>query len=138
MAFGLSNDGEQALLRVYFDNRDVQLGVYNDASDTLTDSDGLGKINTEPQGSNYDRQTVTGSEVTVSQDGDSDGLATIDPQTFSVGNSSQNVDAWFLYDSTNDDFVARGGIDTSGRTTDYVNLDQIESLRLGGDSLTLD
>jgi len=138
MAFGLSNDGELELLRYYFNNEDVQLGIYNDATDDLADSDGLSAIGTEPSGSNYARQTVSPSEVTVSQDANSDGLVSIDPQTFSVGNSSQDVDAFFLYDSTNDMFIARGGIDTSERQTDHINLDQLESLRLGGDPLTLD
>lgn len=138
MAYGLSNDGEVALLREYFQQNDVQLGLYNDASDGLIDSDGVGAVSTEPSGSSYARQTVTWSEVTIAQDSDDDGLATIDPETFAVGDSSQNVDSWFLYHSGDDELLVRGPIDTSGRATDYVDLDQLESFRLGGDSLTID
>jgi len=87
MSFGLTNDGEQALLRAYFEMTDVQLGLYNDASDELTDADGVNAISTEPQGSTYERQTVTWSEVTVERTDDNNGLATISPQTFSVGDS---------------------------------------------------
>lgn len=136
MAYGLSNDGEVALLDYYFANKTVVMGLYNDADDNLADDDGPTNA-TEPSG-NYQRQDVPPSEVTVELNPSSNGEVTISPQTFSVGQSSMNVDSWFVYNATDDDMIGRGGIDTSGRQTDYVNLDQVESFRLGGQSFTLD
>jgi len=137
MAFGLSDQGELALLREYFKNNDVKLGVYNDATDTLSDSETEDNITTEPSGSEYQRQTVQPGEVSITLDSNNNGLIAIDPQTFSVDNSTQNVDAWFLYDADKDEFIMRGEINTSNRSTDYLDLSQINNLRLGGDSLTL-
>lgn len=138
MSFGLSNDGELRLLREYFNTYDVNIGLYLDATDTLTDSDGTGAITTEPSGSNYSPQNITTAETTVTLNANNDALLKIDQQTFSVGNSSQNIDAIYIVDPTSGSFLGRGEIDTSDRQTDYINLDQISSFRIGGGIATLD
>lgn len=142
MVYGLSNDGELAILRQYFKNNDVELGLYFDdganGGDDLTDSDELAAITTEPSGSNYTREVISPSNVTVSLNADNDALLTIDAETFSVDNSSENIDSFYLYNAVDDDFVGRGKIDTSNRSTDYINLDQVDSLRLAGETMILD
>lgn len=141
MGYGLNDDGELALLKKYFKNEDVEIGIYYDdpdnGGDNLQDSDGLADVN-EPSGSNYGRETITPSEVTIDLNSNNNARITIDTKTLSVGNSSMDVDSWFLYNANDSDFIGRSAIDTSDRQTDYINLDQIDSLRLAGETMVLD
>lgn len=136
MSFGLSDGGEIALLAQYFDNKSVQMGVYRDSVDSLDDTQSVGDISTEPQGSNYDRQAVDPAEVTVSLENGS-GLIDVNAQTFNVSDSNQEIDAAFLY-NPNDDFFLRLAIDTSSYPNDYIPSSQLDNLRLGGQTLTLE
>lgn len=131
MAFGYNNTTEVAVLADFFDGRTFAMGLYNDATDSLTDSDGVGAVNTEPDGTAYSRAIVDGSaDVTVSS---VNGTAEVDvaAQLFDVSDDGENVDAFFLYDSSDDSFF-RGAIDTSSLGNDYVDLSQNTSVKLGG------
>jgi hypothetical protein len=131
MAFGYNNTTEVTILSDHFSGRTFEMGLYNDATDSLTDSDSAGAITTEPNGSAYNRPTVDGSnDVTVSSvNGNAE--ADVAAQLFDVSDDSANVDAFFLYDSSDDSFF-RGEIDTSSLGTDYVDLSQNTSVKLGG------
>ena len=138
MSLGLSNTGELALLREYFANHSVEFGVYNDSTDNLQDGDTVADISTEPTGSNYSRQSVTNSDVTITLDANSENaLLVVSPQPFEVSDSSQKIDAGFLYNPA-DDFFVRIPVDTSSYPNDYIDLAQLDNLNLGGEAVTLD
>lgn len=73
------------------------LGLYNDATDTITSTDDIGAITTEPSGGNYSTKTIalsTDSTVVVGLDSTID----IADQTWSslTFSSTTNVDAFYL------------------------------------------
>jgi hypothetical protein len=109
--------------------------LYNDATDQITDSDGVSDI-TEPQGSQFSRAVVSASDVTVTTD---TGVAVIDiaAQFFNVTDSTMNVDGYALI-LPDGRLLHRGQIDTSDRSTDYIDLDQNDELLLGGEPARLD
>ena len=73
---GLSDWGEEwkQLWKYRQDNitRDTSLEIllFNDSTDSITDSDDVGSVTTEPSDGNYTRQTVTldSSDVTLTQE----------------------------------------------------------------------
>jgi hypothetical protein len=135
MANGFTNTGEQELLRQTFTQGNIEMTLYNDATDQITDSDGVSDI-TEPQGSQFERAVVTPSEVSVVTDS---GVAVVDiaAQFFNVTDSTMNVDGYALILSDGR-LLHRGQIDTSDRSTDYIDLDQNDELLLGGEPARLD
>jgi len=72
----------------------IEILLYDDSTDALTDSSDIGDINTEPTDGNYTRQTVTldSSDLTFSVvDGDLRAEAML---SFDVENTTGTVDAW--------------------------------------------
>lgn len=136
MTLGVNNDGEVAMLSQYFDNKDVMLGVYRESVDTLTDTETVTDITTEPTGSLYSREQVTSPETTTSLSSGS-GLTDFDSQTLNVSDSAQKIDAAFFYNPT-DNFFVRFAVDTSSYPNDYIDLSELDNLRLGGDALKLE
>jgi len=135
MANGFTNAGERELLRQTFTQGNIEMTLYNDATDQITDSDGVSDI-TEPQGSQFSRAIVEPSEVSVGTDS---GVAVVDiaAQFFNVTDSTMNVDGYALI-LPDGRLLHRGQIDTSDRSTDYIDLDQNDELLLGGEPARLD
>lgn len=60
MSYGLSDYGEEFILRKTFledlgSVSSMEIGLYDDTTDSLTDSDDVGALSTEPSGSAYSR-----------------------------------------------------------------------------------
>lgn len=134
MAQGLSDVGEEFIIRHVF-TEDVtkpgslDVGLYNDTTDDLSDSEDLSDITTEPSGASYTRQTVSfGTTDMSASDVSGDWEVAIADQEFDVSDSSQTVDSWFLVinftssdkgdGSATDHVFARGGL---GVTDDLSN-----------------
>jgi hypothetical protein len=112
----------------------VDVLLYNDGTDALSDSSDIGDITTEPTSGNYARQTVSldGSDISLSQSGgDLRAEATV---TFDTSNTTEDVDAYAIVvnfqsdvvnseSSTNDHLLTSSTFD-SGVTR---NLDGIQS-----------
>jgi hypothetical protein len=135
MANGFTNAGEREVLRQTFTQGNIEMTLYNDATDQITDSDGVSEI-TEPQGSQFSRAVVSASDVAVTTD---TGVAVVDiaAQFFNVTDSTMNVDGYALI-LPDGRLLHRGQIDTSDRSTDYIDLDQNDELLLGGEPARLD
>lgn len=75
----------------------VDVGLYNDASDNLSDSDDIGAIGSEPTTGNYSRQSIAldGSDVSLSVDG-SGNLMAEGTVTFDVTDTGETVDSFFV------------------------------------------
>jgi hypothetical protein len=97
----LHRTGEEFLLRVALDTwstpTDCRVLLYEDAIDTLADDDDIGAITTEPDGSDYTRQTVPldGSAAEIETDQGGTRFA-IDRQTFDVDDAERTVDAYAI------------------------------------------
>lgn len=89
----------------------VSIGLYHDGEvsgdttngDDLSDSDNVGAISTEPQGSNYNRQTATfdSSDFSIQDNPSANWEAIISDVTFTTDDSSQDIDAYFILVSFN-------------------------------------
>ena len=87
-------------------NASVSVGLYDDSTDSLTESDDVGAITTEPTTGNYARQTASldSSDFSLSQNGNSD-LAAEYTVTFDVTNTTETVDAAFVIVNFQSDIV---------------------------------
>lgn len=135
MPYGFTTVGRADVLQAYIDNRSLEMALYYDVTDSLSDTATVSDIDTEPDGSNYTRSSISASDISVITDG-STALIDIAAQPFDVTDSTRNIDSFALIDSSGD-LVHRGPIDTGDRTTDYIDLDQNTTLLLGGEPTAL-
>jgi hypothetical protein len=121
MPANLHDQGEQLVLDSALGSRDLEVGVFNDATDSLGDGATYSDITTEPSGSSYATQSVAGGSVSQ----DSNGVTTIDlgTLTFDASDSSQNVDALYVRDSSSGDLIFTNTLD---QEYDLGSIDQLE------------
>jgi len=91
-----------------------QIGLYNDSTDTLSDTSDVADITTEPSGSAYSRQSDAASGFTASLSGGDIQIAG-NTQTFDVSDSSQTVDSVFVVVNYQSDVVT-----SDGSATDHL------------------
>ena len=92
----LTQYGEEYGLTTNVDGVTLNVGLYNDSTDAISDSDDVAAITTEPGNANYARQSDTFS---VSNPAGSDVEANNDTQIsfdFSDQSSSETVDSYFV------------------------------------------
>jgi len=138
MAANLTNVGEEWMQKCATQDHDPtswEIGLYNDATDAITDPEDIADITTEPDtADDYARQTVTvPGNVTLSLDGSNNIQAEVADQTFSVSANTEIVDAWFIVVSFTSDvvnaesgdnphLVITGALSSSKDLTDIDNL----------------
>jgi len=121
MANQLFNEGELFTLNNDLSGVTYEVGLYNDSTDSLSDSASYAGITTEPTGSAYAAQTQ--ATVTISLDGSSNGNVTLDPVTFDVSDSSNAVDSVYIRDSASGDLIASNSIGSQDLSTKSGNLE---------------
>jgi hypothetical protein len=121
----LHDDGELIVLQSAFDGRTVQVGLFNDSTDQLAESDGFSAITTEPSGSDYSAQSV--SSPSVSQDA---GTTTVEmgSLSFTVSNASASVDKVYVRDDTSGDLLFTNNLD---QTYDLGSIDTLDLSNVG-------
>lgn len=131
MAQTLTDIGEEWLVKSDLSTATVDVGLYNDSTDSLTDSDDVANITTEPGDGNYARQTdVSISANNISGDW---GVVTDGKVTFDLQNTTPEVDAYFFVvsfqsetagdSSAQDHLVVAGGL---SQTYDLNSVDTLE------------
>lgn len=119
MAAGLHIIGEEFMTKLFSGNvsqaTSVDVGLYNQTTDSLTESDDLAALTTEPVGSAYARQTVSLPAGTSDSATTSNWKSVFATQTFDVSDSSQDVDAYFVV--VNFDSAEAGD---AGTATDHI------------------
>lgn len=131
MAQTLTDIGEEWLVKSDLSTATVDVGLYNDSTDSLTDSDDVANITTEPGDGNYARQTdVSISANNISGDW---GVVTDGKVTFDLQNTTPEVDAYFFVVSfqsetagdsnAQDHLVVAGGL---SQTYDLNSVDTLE------------
>jgi len=145
MTTQLHDTGEEFIMDVVFRSgtltkpTNVNVGLFNDSTDALSDGSNVSDITTEPSGGAYARQlaTLDGSDFTNTDSG-GDWQTTIADQTFDTSDSNQDVDAYFITVS----FAAddEGGTDQqhlfwTGQLDQTYDLNSVDSLTLSGAGL---
>ena len=97
----LVNLGEEELIKNGFDGSTFTIGVYDDATDDLSDTSTVSDITTEPENSNYATQTATFSAEQISGNWgvNNDTSFSFD---FSDQSTSEDVDAFYVSDGEGD------------------------------------
>jgi hypothetical protein len=131
MANLLTNIGEEYVIENNANGATVKVGLYNDSTDSISDSDDLAQITTEPSGAAYAQQTST---VTTRQIGSDFGFDNDSKISFDTSNSSSTVDhAAFIVNfqsdsvagdsSANDHLI---GVAALSQSRDLSQIDTVE------------
>jgi len=134
----LHNHGEEFMQDLVINSGETfDIGLYNDSTDSLSDTSDVSDITTEPAGSAYSRQSEAATDFTASLVTDDIQIAGT-TQTFDVSDSSQTVDSVFVVVNYASDIVSSDG----GTATDhlfYTNaLDQSYDLSQFSSTVDLD
>lgn len=91
----LTDLGEEYTIKNGLDAITVNVGLYNDSTDSLSDSSDVGDITTEPSNTNYSTQSVTFTAADISGNWgvDNDSQFQFD---FSDQTTSENVDTAYV------------------------------------------
>lgn len=119
----------------------IDILLYNDSTDSISDTNNLADITTEPSGSSYARQSVSldGSSVNITEDGSNNWEITFNQVSFDTSDSSQTVDGYGIvanFDATastggnnGDNLVMTGSLSQS---YDLSNVDTLNVSNTGG------
>jgi len=131
MAAILTDLGEEWMITTNLDAATVDVGLYDDSTDGIVDTNDLADITTEPSDGNYSRQAgeaVSASDVSGDWGIDNDGTI-----TFDVSGTTGTVDSYFFVanfqaddtgdGSATDHLVLTGSLSQS---YDLSNLDTLE------------
>lgn len=129
MPANLHDQGEQLILNAAFGSRTVDVGLYNDSTDALSDSATYSSITTEPTGASYAVQSVTGPTISLNSGTSELDLGNL---SFDVSDSTVSVDAVYVRDSSTGDLIFTN---IMGSTYD---LSSIDTLDLSNAGMTLD
>jgi len=116
----------------------VNVALFNDSTDALSDGSNVSDITTEPSGGAYARQSATldGGDFTNTDSG-GDWQTTIADQTFDTSDSSQDVDAYFITVNFNSDDAGADAehLFWTGQLDQTYDLNSVDSLTLSGAGL---
>jgi len=136
----ITNVGEGYLYENNADGETVKVGLYEDATDALGESDNVSAVTTEPAGSAYSRQSAT---VTTRLSGGEFGIDTDSQLSFDVSDSNATVDAAFVVVNFQSDSVAGDGSATdnliaAGDLSQSRDLSSIDTLNIPAGDLTIE
>jgi hypothetical protein len=146
MTTQLHDTGEEFVIDVVFRSDtltkpgSVNVGLFNDSTDSLSDGSDIGDITTEPAGAAYAAQSASldGSDFSNTDSG-GDWQTTITDQTFDTSDSSQSVDAYYVSVSFQADDTSDGSptehLFWTGQLDQTYDLNSVDSLTLSGAGL---
>lgn len=142
MAAVLTDLGEEWMIKTNLDTASVDVGLYNDTTDGIGDSDDVSSITTEPTDGSYSRQTgvaVSASDISTNWGIDNDNTI-----SFDVSGTTGTVDSYFFVanfqasdtsDSTAQDHLVLTG--TLSQSYDLGNVDSLD-ISAGTAGVTVD
>lgn len=135
----LTNNGEEWMVETNVNGATVTVGLYDDSTDSLGETNDVADVTTEPTGSNYARQSST---VTTGQFSGDFGFQNDSLLSFDTSNSSQTVDNtfWivnFQADTVSGDTSATDHIVALASLSQSRNLSDIDTLEIAANSLQL-
>ena len=94
MASILTDLGEEWMIKNNLDAASVDIGLYNDSTDSISDGDDVSQISTEPSDGNYSRQS--GVDISASDISGDWGVDNDSQISFDVTNTTGDVDSYFF------------------------------------------
>lgn len=146
MVTQLHDTGEEVILDDFFAESiskpaSIDVTLFNDSTDALTDASDIGDITTEPTGGAFARQTASFGADLSTQDNGGDWEAIIADQTFDTTDSTQNVDAYAVVVNFNSDdkgdSSATDHLLFTGSLNQSYDLGDIDQFTLSGAGLSL-
>lgn len=136
MASLLTDVGEEYTLKTALEGVTLSVGLYNDATDSISDTDDIASLTTEPGGAAYARQSDTFSLI---DNGSGDWQLDNDAQlTFDTTDSSNTVDSYFIVASFQASDTGDGGATdhmiATGALSQSRDLSQIDTLNIDAGS----
>ncbi len=136
----ITNVGEEYLYENDTDGATVITGLYEDASDSLTETDDISAVSTEPSGGSYNRQSAS---VSTRFSGGEFGIDTDNQLLFDTADSSQDVDAAFIIVNFQSNTVAGDSSATdhliaAGDLTQSRDLSSVDTLTISAGNLTIE
>ena len=128
MAF-LHHDGELLVLDSAFDGRTVEVGLFDDSTDQLAESDGFSAITPEPDGDDYTPADVSDPNVTQESGDTSVEMGNL---TFQVSDATTEVDYVYVRDATSGDLIFTNELDQA------YDLNSIDTLDLSNVGMELE
>ena len=125
-------------------NSTLEITLYNQSTDALTDGSLPSEITTEPTGSNYVRETIAldTAEITTEQNTNSNYQFVFEDQTLITDDSTQSVDAYAVFVTFQSDLQGDSSTDEylffAGNLDQEYDLGQIDEFVLRGTGLALD
>lgn len=146
MTTQLHDTGEEWIIDKAFNGgngvSNVTVGLYNDATDALSDGSDVSAITTEPTGSAYARQSVSLGSGFTAQDASGNWEAIMDDVTFDTSDSNQSVDAYFVVVNFDSDDAGDGGTATdhllfTGSLDQTYDLSSVDSFTLSSSGISI-
>lgn len=137
MAYILTDIGEEWYTETALNGVTVTVGLYNDTTDTIADTNDLAAITTEPTGASYARQSDTVTVADISGDWGFDNDTKI---TFDTSDSSQTVDSAFFVINFDSDEAGDAGtpadhLVATAALTQSRDLSQVDELNISAGEL---
>lgn len=143
----LVNTGEEYVVRNDLEGVTVDIGLYDDSTDAITDPDNISDISTEPASGNYSRQSVTVSTLSISGDWgfETDATVTFDFSDVAPGDpDAQDFDTGFFVVNFESDEAGDSGASDNlfgnfglSQTYNSAQFDEFE-IQTGDAEFTLD
>ncbi len=136
MSHVLTDLGEEWTLETALEGASVTIGLYDDSTDAIGDTQDVGDITTEPSDGNYARQSATLTLV----DESGDWAAETDAQvSFDVTDTTGTVDSYFILATFTADDTGDSGDNThlvaTGALGQSRDLSQLDTLNLAAGSV---
>lgn len=129
MPANLHDTGESLVLDAALGAREMDVGLFDDSTDSLSDGATYSGITTEPSGSAYSVQTASGGTVSTDSGTTAINLGSL---SFDTSDSSQSVDSLYVRDASTGDLIFTNGLDSS------YDLSSIDTLDLSNIGLELE
>jgi hypothetical protein len=136
MSHILTDLGEEWVLETALEGVSVTIGLYNDGTDSIGDTDDLSALTSEPSDGNYARQSAS---LTLADESGDWAAKTGSDVTFDVTNTTGTVDSYFIVANfTADDTGDSGANDhlvSTGELSQNRDLSQIDTLTISAGSM---
>lgn len=122
----------------------VDVLLYNDSTDSLSETSNVGDITTEPSGAAYARQSVSidGSSVSLTEDAGNNYEVTLNQVTFDTSDSSQTVDNYGIvanFDGTDSTGGNNGdNLIVTGSLSQSYDLSNVDTLNVSNTGIEQD
>jgi len=137
MSVGLTDFGEEFIVRKNVDGSFFVVGLYNDGVDSLSDDDDIDSITTEPDSETYIRKD--GVSLSLVYDSGSWKLDNDSKVTFDVSGEFVDVDSYFFVNSfqslRSDDVGLEEHLILGGSLSQVHDLSNFDTLKLDSNSV---